>query len=85
LSTRDRPYHGRTGLGQANLAKNVVGIIGAGVLLFLAVSNGQFVTSNGQVDGWKVTGYVILTVANAAGIPIFDGVKNLYMQRPTYL
>jgi hypothetical protein len=55
--------------------------MGAGVLLFIAAQNGQLMMTNGQVDGLKVTGYVILTVANAAGIPIYDAVKNLYTQR----
>ena len=44
----------------------------------LQEQNGQLVSSNGQVDGLKVTGFVILAVANAAGIPIIDAVKNLY-------
>jgi hypothetical protein len=48
----------------------------------LQEQNGQLVSSNGQVDGLKVTGHVIITVANAAGIPIIDAVKNLYMQSP---
>jgi hypothetical protein len=44
----------------------------------LQEQNDQLAASNGQVDGLKVTGFVIITVANAAGIPIVDAVKNLY-------
>jgi hypothetical protein len=64
--------------GVASLAKNALGIVGAGILLFLAAKDGQLVTSNGHLDTLKASAYMLFAIANIAGVPIVDAAKNLF-------